>query len=310
MELVRLSDGARLATWRTDAADAAVAAVAADAAGAAGAGDAAGAADAADAVGGPGDPVVLLHGGPGLWDYLEPLGDLIGAGRTVYRYDQRDCGRSLPADGPERAGQSMARSVQDLEELRAHWGADRLALVGHSFGATLALAYAGTHPGRAAVVVYLGGVGIGDWRTPNRAALARIQAPYAARLDELSAKDRTWDEEVEWRRLTWASDYADPAAGLELARPMAETRLPISWSVNATLRFSDDDVLPWARAVTCPVALVHGAADPRPAANVVALAAHLPRARVRIIAGAGHLPWVERPAETGAALREVLRPAA
>ncbi len=284
MELVRLSDGARLATWRAGAVDE------------------------------PGDPVVLVHGGPGLWDYLEPLGDLIGAGRTVYRYDQRDCGRSLPADGPERAGQSMARSVQDLEELRAHWGADRLALVGHSFGATLALAYAGTHPGRAAVVGYLSGVGIGDWRTPNRAALARLQATYAARLDELSAKDRTrgrtWDEEVEWRRLTWASDYADPAAGFDLARPMAETRLPINWAANSALRFSDDDVLPWAQAVTCPVAIMHGAADPRPAANVVALAAHLPRARVRIIAGAGHLPWVERPAETGAALREVLALAA
>jgi len=268
---VQLGDGASLATWRIEA------------------------------VGASAEPVVLLHGGPGLWDYLEPIGGLLGDGRTIYWYDQRGCGRSSASDE-----QSMARSVRDLEELRAHWGVDRLVPVGHSFGATLALAYAGTHPDRTAGVAYVCGVGIGDWRTPFRAELIRRQAPYAERLTELTGKARSWEEEAEWRRLTWASDYADRDRGFELARPMAETRLPINYDANSRITFTDDDVLRWAAATTCPVMVVHGDADPRPAANAVALASHLQKAKVRIIAGAGHLPWVERPGETVAALLDLL----
>ena len=63
-ELVALSDGAALATRRRP--------------------------------GRPGTPdVVLLHGGPGLWDYLEPLADLIGEEASTYRYDSAAAGRPL-----------------------------------------------------------------------------------------------------------------------------------------------------------------------------------------------------------------------
>lgn len=273
MELVPLSDGARLATWSTSGAD-------------------------------DGPPVVLLHGGPGLWDYLEPLERVLAVRRTVHRYDQRDCGRSLPGAVTE---QSFARSIADLDELRRRWHADQVVLVGHSFGAALALAYAAAHPDRMAGVVHLSGVGIGDWRTPLRAELRRRQAPYAARLAELDAKDRTWPEEVEWRRLKWASDYADPASGLDLATPMAETPLPVNYVANRSLMtFTDADTLTWAAAITSPVLILHGAQDPRPAANATALAAHLDDARTVILDGAGHVPWVERPTDVRSHVGEFL----
>jgi proline iminopeptidase len=48
---------------------------------------------------GSGDPLVLCHGGPGLWDYLGPLARLLDGGFLVHRYDQRGCGAST-GDGP------------------------------------------------------------------------------------------------------------------------------------------------------------------------------------------------------------------
>lgn len=67
--------------------------------------------------GAPGDlpPAVLLHGGPGLWDYLEPLARLIEGGTLVHRYDQRGCGSSSTAEPAQLA---IAHCVADLEELR------------------------------------------------------------------------------------------------------------------------------------------------------------------------------------------------
>lgn len=90
-------------------------------------------------------PVVLVHGGPGLWDYLAPVAALIDDLTAVYRYDQRGCGSSDPS-----LDQSFDRHVTDLDQLRSALGLQRWAVVGHSFGATLALAYASpiqtTHP--------------------------------------------------------------------------------------------------------------------------------------------------------------------
>ncbi|GAB3754707.1 alpha/beta fold hydrolase [Microlunatus parietis] len=270
MERVRLSDGAELATWRTGT-----------------------------VTGRP--PVVLLHGGPGLWDYLEPVAAMIDTLAPIFRYDQRGCGRSTPSDD-----QSMATSLADLEQLRQAWQAPELILIGHSFGATLALAYAAEFPDRVAAVGYLAGLGTGDWRTPYRAERERRQRQYADRLARLTAQQRSRDEEIEWRRLRWVHDYADPDRGLELARPMAESENKINFQANREVRFDDADLVGWAGAVRCPVTFLHGDRDPRPVANVVELAGLVRRSRKRIIADAGHLPWLERPAETAELLHEVI----
>lgn len=270
-ETITLADGARIATWTRP---------------------------------GPAEAphVVLLHGGPGLWDYLEPLAGLIGDEVTTHRYDQRGCGASSPSDE-----QSVARSVADLDELRAHWGVDRFVPIGHSFGATLALAYAAAYPERVRVVGYVSGVGIGDWRTPFRNERRRRAEPFAARLAELSVPQRTADEEVEWRTLTWATDYADLTIGLRAASAMAHSPHVINQHANRAVSFTDADQIGWAAAVRCPVYVVHGTADPRPAANALQLADRLARPRKRVVTEAGHLPWIEQPEQLRELLAEIVQ---
>jgi proline iminopeptidase len=67
----------------------------------------------------------------------------------VVRWDQRGCGRS-ERRGPYR----LARSVADLEAVRAHLRLDRVAVLGHSWGATLALRHALDHPDRVSALIY------------------------------------------------------------------------------------------------------------------------------------------------------------
>jgi proline iminopeptidase len=55
--------------------------------------------------------------------------------------------------------------------------------------------------------------------------------------------------------------------------------------------------------IIAPVAVIHGAGDPRPVSAAAALADTLPNGRLHVLEGAGHHPWREQPD----ALREVLR---
>jgi proline iminopeptidase len=98
-----------------------------------------------------------------------PVADLIDSTHVVHRYDQRGCGWST---GPD--DYRLARAIADLDALRASWGHERWTVFGHSWGATLALAYAWTHPERTRAVVYCSGVGPGSaWRAPYRAESPR-----------------------------------------------------------------------------------------------------------------------------------------
>jgi proline iminopeptidase len=84
-------------------------------------------------------PLLTLHGGPGSsHNYLLPLQALADE-RPVIFYDQLGCGR---ADAPEdESVYSIQRSVDEVDAVRAALGLDRVLLLGHSWGALLAVEY-------------------------------------------------------------------------------------------------------------------------------------------------------------------------
>ena len=91
-----------------------------------------------------GIPVVVLHGGPGggcspgMRRFFHP---------DVYRiilFDQRGCGRSTPHASVE--DNTTWHLVEDIERIRKHLGVDQWIVFGGSWGSTLALIYAETHP--------------------------------------------------------------------------------------------------------------------------------------------------------------------
>lgn len=104
-----------------------------------------------------GPPVVFLHGGPGMpgepgGAVLSGADGLARAGFDVYVYDQVGSGlSSRPADARDN---TVAHQVADLEAIRRQIGADRMILIGHSWGATLAAHYLAAHPEGVARVVF------------------------------------------------------------------------------------------------------------------------------------------------------------
>ncbi|MEQ4209127.1 alpha/beta fold hydrolase [Actinopolymorpha sp. B9G3] len=251
-----------------------------------------------------GSPVVLCHGGPGLWDDLSSIATMLDSTHRVHRYDQRGCGRST---GPD--DYRVDRALADLDGLRRHWGYDRWTVFGHSWGATLALAYAWTYPEHAQAVIYCSGVGPGtEWREPYYAESARRLTPrQQERRDELEQQEeRSWDEEVEYRMLCWLPGYADPSRAEAWAREAAAVPFDINWRANRGLWTDRPDEITLATKVTAPTLIIHGEQDPRPLANVRRLLDLLPSATLAAIPKAGHSPWLEDPAAVSARLRAFL----
>jgi len=259
---------------------------------------------------GEGPPVVCCHGGPGLWDYLGDLAALLDGSHLVVRFDQRGCGRSTSPDGPF----TVAQAVDDLERLRQAMGLDRWAVLGHSWGAELALRYAAAHPDRTTAVACLAGVGAGAaWRQPYIVERNRRLGAELPRWQQLGSRRRTPDEEKEWCLLQWRPDFSPGgdaeghAAALWRTRPSGTV---VSGRANRELAAdsANQDLLEVAQHVEAPVILVQGADDPRPWTATDGLLNAMPQARRIVVEQAGHAPWRERPEEVQAATLEAMTP--
>ena len=101
-----------------------------------------------------GKPVVLLHGGPGAGCGAKMRRFHDPAHYRIVLFDQRGAGRSTPhADLTDNTTWDL---VADVERLREHLGIRRWQVFGGSWGSTLALAYAESHPGRVTELVLRG----------------------------------------------------------------------------------------------------------------------------------------------------------
>jgi proline iminopeptidase len=108
-----------------------------------------------EACGNPaGTPAVFLHGGPGGGCSNEVRRLFDPARYNVLLFDQRGCGRSTPHASLEN--NTTWHLVADIEKLRALMGAEKWLVFGGSWGSTLALAYAQTHPDHVSAIILRG----------------------------------------------------------------------------------------------------------------------------------------------------------
>lgn len=198
-----------------------------------------------------GRPTLQLSGGPGAVNYLPDAPD--GAGVRLHSPDPRGVGGS--GGGPHDIGTALT----DLEEVRRDAGVERwAAVVGHSFGADLALAYAVEHPDSVSRVVSVCGTGVQndrDW------------ARYYEQLHETHPE---------------VSVHYDTAV---------HRALRFSWR----MWIKEPDLLARLSRLPVPVTFVLAERDIRPSWPVRQLAALLPDTRLAELPGVGHDFWHTHP---------------
>ena len=165
-----------------------------------------------------GKPVVLLHGGPGggCSDNMRRFHD--PAKYRIVLFDQRGSGRSTPhADLTDNTTWDL---VADIEKLREMLGIERWQVFGGSWGSTLALAYAQTHPQRATELVLRGIFMLRRWELewfyqegasrlfPEAWGPYEALIPEAERADMIAAYHKRLISEDEAVRLAAAQAWA------------------------------------------------------------------------------------------------------
>jgi|SaaInl4_135m_RNA_FD_contig_61_732778_length_2847_multi_6_in_0_out_0_2 proline iminopeptidase len=261
---------------------------------------------------GKGKAIVLCHGGPGGYDDLGPVADMIDDLGSVRRYDQRGSGRS------ERRGPyDVSTFVDDLEALRARWRVRKWVVGGHSWGASLALVYAARYPSKTRALIYINGTGIDPrWRTEyRRARLTRLTSHARTRFEALERLRASATDSQraliahERQAILSPTNYHDPDAAPELTEE--HDRL-VNTEVNALVNEDHERIVLNPRFLTrvaqlpMPTLVVHGASDPRPAWSAEAVARTVAHGEFVSLPDVGHYPWVEKPELLRSALRGFL----
>lgn len=113
-------------------------------------------------------PVIYLHGGAGAREghFDQSIyGSLAADGFRVFLYDQAGSGMSDFL--PKVRDYTIERAAEDLEAIRKEIGADQMILVGHSWGARLAVKYMSKYPGHTAKVILHSPASIWRWTLTN-----------------------------------------------------------------------------------------------------------------------------------------------
>lgn len=126
---------------------------------------------------GKGTPVVVLHGGPDFdHGYLLPELDRLSDSFRLLYYDQRGRGRSAENVRPDDV--TLASDLDDIDRVRRYYKLDSIVLLGHSWGAVLALEYALRNPTRVShlILVNPAPVSASDLAAVRRIYLERLGA--------------------------------------------------------------------------------------------------------------------------------------
>ena len=272
---------------------------------------------------GKGQPVIVLHGGPDFdHSYLLPdLDKLKDAFRLIY-YDQRGRGRSAENVRPEEV--TLASDLDDLDRVRQHFRLGSVALLGHSWGAVLALEYALRHPTRVTHLILMNPAPI------SAADLAAFRKIYVEKLGadmdrqqaiKVSPAYQSGDPEAVTARyrihfkpsLARAEDYErlmetmhrafikQGSEGIVKARAVEDRLMLDTWQVPGY------DLAPKLRSLRTPTLVIAGDRDFFPLAVAAHIKGALPNAGMVTMKDCGHFSFLECPNEVRSSLVEFFK---
>jgi proline iminopeptidase len=161
---------------------------------------------------GKGDPLLIVHGGPGAsHDYFLPyLLPLARTNRVIF-IDERGSGKSEKLEDPK--AYTVENMVEDVEAVRDHLGLGKISLLGHSFGGVLAQAYAFKYQGNLSHLIL--GSTFHSTRALNDVFVkmkAQMSPELRKRIDTIE-KAGLFGHGKPYERNRYTSDYMEAAWG-------------------------------------------------------------------------------------------------
>lgn len=262
---------------------------------------------------GKGDPVIVVHGGPGLdHGYLLPQMLELAQDHELIFYDQRGSGRSFEANiDPKYV--SSEQFVQDLETLRVKLDLKKISLIGHSWGGFLSMNYAIQYPDHVSSLIIVGSVPadyagqkafVDEWNQRTQGIQDKIHPLFNS--ETLGALSK---EKINQAYRDLFSVYFDNPASIEkltldMSKESAISGLKVLSLVSKTSYFTPRcNVIPQLSKLNVPTLIIHGNEDIVPINTAKAIQKAIPNSQIVCLDHCGHFPYIEKPNEFFSSIR-------
>lgn len=265
---------------------------------------------------GSGEPILVLHGGPGLDQtyFLPQMLELAKEHRVIF-YDQRGSGNSLqtPLDVSHI---NIEQFTEDVEAVRKELGLEHFVLMGHSWGGLLAMNYAAKYPDHLTKLILL---------TPAPATHAGQQGfmdaftirteSIAAELGPLSSEDafqKMDASEIEaFYRKLFRFYFYDPNKVDSLTLTFDVTSARSGFKVKSLLLQDcwlkePCTLISKLHLIKVPTLMIFGDVDLIPLSSGKEMKEAISGSEMLVIKNCGHYPYIEKPNELFGAIRSFL----
>lgn len=259
---------------------------------------------------GSGEPIIVIHGGPGMMDssYLLPqMLELTKTNQVIF-YDQRGSGKSLETKiNPELM--NLEQFTQDLDDLHKSLNLDKVTLLGHSWGGIIAMNYAIKHPENMNKLILLNsapadykgqlaftkeyikrGKNIMKQTAPlyNYQELEKLTLKEINNLYKILLSIYVYDQKnIAKINIDFDSKLV-AVTGIKSAEEIVKT----SWMQK------DFNLFPQLQKLHIPTLIIHGREDIVPVSAAEEINKAIPSSKLVIIEKCDHFSFVEQPEET------------
>ena len=254
---------------------------------------------------GKGDPIIVVHGGPGHnSSYFLPQFEELAKNHELIFYDQRGSGRSY--ENLDFNKVTLLQFVKDLENLRKDLNLNHFALIGHAWGAFVTAQYARKHPEHVTQMILMNPMPASSQDLSCFAAeinhrlkdshnpamkISESDAFLAGHLPTLKKFygelfKEFFFEPSNITKLSFRLKEEEALQGFLIYRIFEETLLKGGYDFKLKLK-----------EIQTPTLILHGDSDPIPQWTAKEIANLLPNAKCHIIKDCGHFPHIEKPDE-------------
>ncbi|NQX98127.1 MAG: alpha/beta fold hydrolase [Flavobacteriales bacterium] len=266
---------------------------------------------------GEGEPLLVLHGGPGLFhNYLVPHFQELAKEYQIIFYDQRGCGKTdFPKD---TSSINILTYVEDLEAIRNHLKIEKLNLIGHSWGSLLAINYTKKYPKNLNRLILISPApSTSDYYddTFRNMQQKRSEEDTKELVKTMMSTGFEKREKESFKKAILLGDKVnliDQSKIEELYQPMDFT---VNSSNNLMLinsllerTYFNLNLIEGIDVISCPTIIIVGGLDNVPFASTQLLHESIENSQLEVIQKSCHYPFFESPKEFNAKINNFLAP--
>jgi proline iminopeptidase len=248
---------------------------------------------------GKGEPLVIVHGGPGLnSSYFFPHLDVLAKRHKLVFYDQRASGKSAT---PSPDSISLKFFADDLEAIRQLLGVEKLTLLAHSWGAIPAVQYAIAYPGHVKGIIFCNPVPLSHEfdlemkKNQQKIASDRDTTDRSIIIGSKAFKAGDSEAYKKVMLVSFRHAFYTPANFSELRLTLPANYMTASQALYTGLSkdLGDYNFYEPIKSFAFPVLVMQGAADAIPLSASVKLHQCIPKATLEVFKKSGHFIFIE-----------------